>query len=259
MTRAEIRKRQRTRQLRRIRRTLVSVVLLLCMLTGFVLHQKGKLSLLAASNIKSAPEQLQELYQNNPETLEFVSHYEENKKHPKKLSIKKDVKRGTIPLFLQWDERWGYRDYGNSFIAINGCGPTCLSMVYSGLTGKTNYNPYTVAKKAEREGYYVAGTGTSWDMMTRMAGEMGLIAREQRFEKDAILQNLRNGVPMIVILGPGDFTTKGHFIVLCGIDENENVVVHDPNSKKRSEKHWDITLLMEQIRNIWCYRLSETT
>jgi hypothetical protein len=227
------------------------------MLTGFVLHQKGKVSLLAASNIKSAPEQLQELYEKNPETLEFVSHYEENQKHPKKLSIKKDVQKGRIPMFLQWDERWGYRKYGSTFMAINGCGPTCLSMVYSGLTGKTHYNPYRVAKIAEREGYYVSGSGTSWDMMTRMAGEMGLIAREQPFDKEAILQNLKVGVPMIAIMGPGDFTTQGHFIVLCGADENGNVIVHDPNSKKRSEQTWDVTQMMGQMRNLWCYRIEK--
>ncbi|MBE5901161.1 MAG: hypothetical protein E7280_04560 [Lachnospiraceae bacterium] len=261
MTRAEKIRRQRIRKLKRIRRTLFSVLLVLCLLTGFVIYQKGGISrgaftILAASNVKDAPKKLQELYEKNPETLEFVEHYEENKKHPKSMDIAKEVKMGKIPLFLQWDERWGYRQYGNNLLAINGCGPTCLSMVYSGLTGKANYNPYRMAKMAEKEGYYVYGSGTSWDMMTRMAGELGLVAREAQFDKASILQNLSQGVPMIAIVGPGDFTTQGHFIVLCGVDQDGKVIVHDPNSKVRSKKTWELKTLMGQIRNIWCYHVA---
>ena len=40
------------------------------------------------------------------------------------------------PLFLQWDPRWGYTEYGeDSFLGLSGCGPTCLSMVLYYLTG----------------------------------------------------------------------------------------------------------------------------
>ncbi|MCR4956361.1 MAG: C39 family peptidase [Lachnospiraceae bacterium] len=254
MTRAEIVKIQRTRQLRRMKMTLVITLMSLSMLAGFTLFQKSKLQFTAALlSTQGAPKQLQELCEQNPETKEFVAHYKINQIHPKKLSIKKDVKKGTIAMFLQWDERWGYRHYGNDFMAINGCGPTCLSMVYSGLTGQTVYDPYTVAKKAEQEDFYVKGSGTSWDMMTTMAEEMGLIARVHQFEEHSILQDLKNGVPMIAILGPGDFTTEGHFIVLCGVDQNGKVIVHDPNSIKRSKQTWDLAQLMGQMRNLWSY------
>ena len=47
-----------------------------------------------------------------------------------------------MPLLLQWDERWGYRYYGDQMMAINGCGPTCLSMVVSYLTQNGRYHPY---------------------------------------------------------------------------------------------------------------------
>ncbi|MCD8152609.1 MAG: C39 family peptidase [Clostridiales bacterium] len=39
-------------------------------------------------------------------------------------------------------------------------------------------------------------------------------------------------------MGPGDFTTGGHFIVLTGIDSDGNVIVNDPNSRINSEKHY---------------------
>lgn len=67
-----------------------------------------------------------------------------------------------------------YEQYGDSFMAVTGCGPTCLSMVYSGLTGKTDMNPYEVAKRADAEGYYVNGEGSLWTIMETFAGELGL-------------------------------------------------------------------------------------
>ena len=46
-----------------------------------------------------------------------------------------------IPYLYQWDERWGFKEYGSSVIGITGCGPTCLSMAIIGLTGKTDITP----------------------------------------------------------------------------------------------------------------------
>ena len=56
-------------------------------------------------------------------------------------------------------------------------------------------------------------------------------------------------------MGPGDFTTTGHFIVLSGTDGNGNVIVNDPNSIANSSKTWDIDKIMSQMRNLWGYSL----
>ena len=161
---------------------------------------------------------------------------------------------GKIPLFLQWDERWGYRSYGGDFLAVTGCGPTALSMVYIGLTGDVSMNPYEMAKRAQKEGYYVAGSGSAWDMMTRLAAELGLSAKELGLDADQIKTNLKNGNPIICIMGPGDFTTAGHYIVLTGVADDGTIFVNDPNSKKNSEKTWDVDRLMSQMKNLWVYQ-----
>ncbi len=51
-------------------------------------------------------------------------------------------------------------------------------------------------------------------------------------------------------MAPGDFTTKGHFILLRGYDEN-GFFVNDPNRKSNSEKQWDFETLSSQIKNLW--------
>ena len=142
-------------------------------------------------------------------------------------------------------------------MAVNGCGPTCLSMVCCGLTGEGTWNPYKVARMAEENGYYVKGQGSSWDLMSGGAAQLGLYAETVTFDETHILEVLQQGQPIICVMGPGDFTTQGHFLVLTGVDNDGKILVHDPNSRKRSEQSWELARLMTQIRNLWTYRVAD--
>lgn len=199
------------------------------------------------------PESLIELYQRNEEARDFVLGYAPEKEQPGDVDVTKDVKSGEIPLFLQWDERWGYVQYGDDFMALEGCGPTCLSMVYTGLTGDTSMHPLAMAEMAETEGHYVDGVGSSWTLMQDMASELGLTANEVFFMADSIAEELRAGHPIICAVGAGDFTERGHFIVLTDVDDDGMVTIHDPNSRKKSKKKWDVETIMSQTENLWSY------
>lgn len=199
------------------------------------------------------PESLIELLERNPETKQFVLDYEKNKDKHEAIDLSGEVSKGEIPLFLQWDERWGYETYGSDFLAVTGCGPTCLAMVRCGLSGDMEWNPYQVARMAEDSGYYVEGSGSSWELMSLGAQQLGLTVNSVAFDADHIIAELEAGNPIICVVGPGDFTTTGHFIVLSGIDQDGKIIVNDPNSKKNSEKSWDVETLMSQTRNLWSY------
>lgn len=160
---------------------------------------------------------------------------------------------GKIPLFLQWDERWGYAKYGNDMIALAGCGPTCLSMVIVGVAGNTSANPEAVAQFSESNGYCIPDIGTDWGLFTTGARAFGLEGRELPLCEGNIIQEVQNGHPVICCMGAGDFTTTGHFIVLYGYEDG-SFLVHDPNSIERSNKRWDYDTLEEQIRNLWSYK-----
>lgn len=163
-------------------------------------------------------------------------------------------KANNIPLYLQSDKPWGDEIYGSGKMRKTGCGPTCLSMVYVGLTGDKSMNPYEVAKKAEKKGYYVWGQGSSWDMMDSMAKKMGLRVVKVGFNAADIKNALSEGTPIICSVGPGDFTRKGHFIVLAGVTKNGKIIVHDPNSLKQSKKKWDLDRILPQVKNLWGYQ-----
>ena len=201
------------------------------------------------------PKSLARLYVRNEEARDFVLDYDETKGVSDNIDISDEVTAGEIPLFIQWDERWGYGKYGDDFMAVEGCGPTALSMVYCGLTGDTSMNPWEMAKMAEAWGYYVSGQGSSWNMMDQLASELGLGVHAVHFDRDSILYELLAGNPIICIVGPGDFTTEGHFIVLADVDDQGMVTVHDPNSREKSKKKWDIETIMSQTENLWGYGL----
>ncbi|MCR5800430.1 MAG: C39 family peptidase [Lachnospiraceae bacterium] len=202
------------------------------------------------------PESLLELMEHNPETRDFVLGYFQNKDKAVEIDISGEVHKGTIPLFLQWDERWGYEKYGADFMAVTGCGPTCLSMVQCGLSGETKWNPLEVANMAQKQGFYVEGAGSSWDLMTTGAEQIGLYEHEVVYDEAHIISELESGNPIICIMGPGDFTSSGHFIVLAGVDEYGKIIVCDPNSRINSEKHWEVGEIIGQIRNLWGYTYS---
>lgn len=249
---------RRRRRLRQIIRLVSRCLMLVVFVVVLVMAVKFYLRIDATDTGRMMeqgyPESLVELMERNQETKEFVLNYPKNKdKHPK-IDLSDEVKKGVIPLFLQWDERWGYETYGSDFLAVTGCGPTCLSMVYCGLSGDTAWNPLKVAEFAEEEGFYVAGAGSSWDLMTEGAAQLGLTANAVIFDADHILAELKGGNPVICIMGPGDFTTSGHFIVLTGVEENGKVSVCDPNSRINSKKSWDVDDLIPQIKNLWGYQ-----
>lgn len=161
-----------------------------------------------------------------------------------------------IPLFLQGDSRWGNQLYGDDRMEITGCGPTCLAMIRCGLGHDTTWTPDQVAEVAERDGYYAKGKGSVWTLMSEGAGDFGLTADHVVFDETHILRTLRNGNPIICAMGPGDFTTEGHFIVLAGVDEvSGEILVNDPNSRENSIRTWDVERIMAQTKNLWCYSL----
>ncbi len=204
------------------------------------------------------PEVVLQFVEKYPEAMQFAMEFPEKKDLHPEIDLTDEVTKGTIPLFIQWDERWGYEIYGRNYLGINGCGPTCLSMVLCGLTGETKWNPLEVARYSNDHGYYVPGHGTAWDLMTRGAQKLGLSVASVGVSERNIRNNLsEEGKAIICSVRPGDFTYTGHFIVLVGLDEDGNVRVNDPNSPKHSEMHWTIEELLPQIRAMWVYTAKE--
>lgn len=194
------------------------------------------------------PQSLIELLERNPETETFVLGYPFREEGTVDLT---DYETGNaVPLFLQWDPNWGYEKYGRDFLAVTGCGPTCLAMAGYYLTGDENMTPDKIAGFAQRNGYYEAGYGSSWTLISEGAEKLGLKATELPLVKKKMVNALEAGNPVILAMGPGDFTTAGHYIVLTGVEDGK-FRVNDPNSRENSQRLWSYEEIEGQIRNIW--------
>lgn len=199
------------------------------------------------------PKELVELALRKEETVDFVYNYSKHvkDKNKRKINIDKEYVEGQFPLFIQWDERWGYDKYGDTYMAINGCGPTNLAMVIVGLRGDTSINPKVVAEFSVNNGYYIEEVGTSWSLMTEGAKAFGIQGEAIPLSEKSILSALEKGQPIIASMKPGDFTTGGHFILLTGITEDGKIMVNDSDSKQRSSITWDLDVIMRQIKGLW--------
>lgn len=200
--------------------------------------------------LQDYPDSLVMLLERNPETEEFVLNYplEKDKTHTVDLSAYENSE--TVPLFLQWDSQWGYLPYGSDVAGLTACGPLCLSMVAYYLTGDPEMAPDRVIRFAIDNGYYSYGNGSSWTLISEGGEKLGLKVTELPLVEKKITDNLELGNPIICVLGPGDFTTSGHYIVLTGCKDGK-LCINDPNSRENSEKLWDYDRIEGQIRNLW--------
>lgn len=93
--------------------------------------------------------------------------------------------------------------------------------------------------------------------MSEGAKQFGLTVDRLTLSEKVIKKNtLEAGKPIIAVMGPGDFTQKGHFIVMTGMTDDGKVKVNDPNSmKKNSQQEWDIDVFMKQTKNLWAFEV----
>ena len=198
------------------------------------------------------PQELQEFAKNYPETSHFVEEYPEKYQLHPGIDLSKEAERDRVPLFIQWDERWGYEKFGTSFIGCSGCGPTSFSMVAVYLTKNPEYSPLYMANYEDEHGYHIQGVGTSWSFFTKGCEDFGIHCTTLSVNEDKIKEYLDKGYPIICSVGPGDFTVRGHLIVITGYNKN-GLKIHDPNSRINSAKRWDFQSIRSQIRSVWAF------
>ena len=84
---------------------------------------------------------------------------------------------------------------------------------------------------------------------------LGLRVQKHWKDERAIRQALADGRLLTIRVGEGDFTTGGHFIVVCGIDENDMLTIRDPNSREKTAQLWEFDRIMDQATCWWSFWL----
>ncbi len=186
----------------------------------------------------------------NPEIQEFLLNYPLKKDRKYDVDLSEFENSSSVPLLIQWDERWGYDEYAGNLFGLTGCGPTCLSMVSIYLLDDTKYTPEYISQFSKENKYCEKGVGSLWSLIYEGGEKLGLKVKEIPNVEKLVVDNLKAGNPIICVVGPGHFTQRGHFIVLAGY-ENGEIIVNDPNSPIRSQQRWVFNDFKNEIKNMW--------
>lgn len=209
--------------------------------------------------LEDYPQKLIELLGRNPEAREFVLNYplEYGKDH--EIDISGHADDEGVPLFIQWDAQWGYRDYVGNIAGLSGCGPTCLAMVMYHFTRDPGMHPAYMMEFAESNRTYANENGaTQWAFFTKGAVELGLTVKELTSEQIAseskIADVLADGKVIVANVGPGVFTEIGHYLLVVGYEDGK-FRVNDPNSPANSARLWDFEEFGDQIKMMWAFSM----
>lgn len=124
-------------------------------------------------------------------------------------------------------------------IASHGCGPTSLAIVLSSFEDR-EINPMTVTQQTCQAGGCTGG-GTYFYKLVDIAQSYGY--KVETVGKNGNVAKVTNALAtgdslVIALMGPGIFTSGGHFIVLTGTRRDGSVSVADPASRSRTEQKW---------------------
>lgn len=167
------------------------------------------------------------------------------------IKVKRFIKgSGSFEFYSQHDPRWAGHSFGDDNVSGSGCAPTSTAMVLSGLKytnsrviDKNNDSIITPDELADfimAKGAYVYNAGTSTNFYGYVSQELNIPIKTLWAEgrSDGELANilaelkaaLRSGKAVVASYNGGHWIPYGgHLIALVGIDNNDQIIVHDPN------------------------------
>lgn len=165
--------------------------------------------------------------------------------------------------YLQTDPAWKNQPYAaageSTTIGGSGCGPTSMAMVLATWCDK-NVTPLTECRWAAAHGYKAKGQGTYYSYFVPAARRYGLTCRQ--LNGASIYGNaasphhatakaaLDRGDLVIACMGPGTWTTGGHYVLVYMIAGNV-ICINDPASTKPARTMGNYAVFRRQVKYYW--------
>lgn len=162
------------------------------------------------------------------------------------------VPERTVSYYNQTEEPWAQVRFSGTTIRSSGCGPVCMAMVVSTLTGQT-VTPAQVAEFTEESELYVPGRGTSHSLPSMAAGHWGLsVRRVHKSRMEEVKYALQEGALAVVICKEYSITGSGsgHYIVLTGVTREGYFTIADPASRERSGRLYSVDTIRSYARDL---------
>ena len=149
------------------------------------------------------------------------------------------------------------KDYTNTLVILDGdgksvessgCAAVCLSMALAYLYLELPQSPETIFRDACLAGLY-QGNGFNLSSIKKLGEGYGIEVQQVGRYPGAVRTALMKGFPVIAYMGKGLFSNGGHYILLRGFAEEDDVYVNDPNSRERSDRAYPLSVIVEQTRS----------
>ena len=159
--------------------------------------------------------------------------------------------------FLQDDSKWGSESYSivgsrSQTIATSGCGPTSMAMLLHYYVDDT-ITPLQTSAYALKNGYRTRYDGTSWGYFKHMANKYDLEFLQTASSVEALEWMKTKEDPLIICsMGPGLWTSYGHYILVWDIVDNQ-AFINDPASTKPERLQNSYKKLASQCKQYFCF------
>lgn len=156
--------------------------------------------------------------------------------------------------YKQYDSRWAtklYTSTGNKkqTMKSSACGPTAAADVVATLKD-SSVTPYTLAQLYVANGHRAASNGTSWTAFKWTAEKYGFSKFIQTSSLTTLKACLDAGGYVVCSMGPGYWTSGGHFICAWKYDKTY-IYCNDPaSSTRKKQKQSDF---LKQRKQFFCF------
>lgn len=161
--------------------------------------------------------------------------------------------------YLQTDPKWKSNTYKGMTLGNGGCGPASAAMLIATLKDPS-ITPATTYKWAGDHGHLEPGHGTNYtSYFQKQFAEYGIEAKMLSWTKTygkpdhpnhRIMTNLlKEGYYVIALMGPGLWTSSGHFVVVWWADDK--IRINDPASTKEIRLNGDPKTFFSQVSYYW--------
>lgn len=162
--------------------------------------------------------------------------------------------------YLQTDPKWKSKPYAvkgeSSTIGGSGCGPTAMAMVLA-TWADPKVTPATECAWAQAHGYKSKGGGTFHSYFSAAAARYGLVSRQLNGASiygkigstyhDIAKAAIDQGDLVIACMGPGTWTSGGHFVLVWNIVGNV-ISINDPASTRLERTRGNYAVFKSQVK-----------
>lgn len=142
--------------------------------------------------------------------------------------------------YKQYDPKWASYPYAGETIQAAGCGPTAVADIIEAA------DPKSTASWMQAHGYASNGHGTIWGGIPACLQAYGIGASQLNYSSlygvkssavfDTFRTHIQSGKAGVLLMGPGYWTSGGHYICVCGYKDGK-YLVYDPASSLRTGWH----------------------